>query len=340
MDMQGNFVAAAAVRKQLDEESEGRQKLIAQAMAGDVDAQKAYWAAEAKAATDAIKAMQDQANKLSGTQNQTASIINSTPNAWGGTTSAQQDAQAKADYLRLQQELTDKMQLEESFNGQMSKKYLDYLALRHAYEVQYAAETVATENQRQNEMLTGLGSLLTNMSSMLDKGNKEQFEIGKAFAIASALINTYQAASKALAQGGMMGGVMAAIAVAQGMMQVANIEAQQYKGREFGGPVTAGESYIVGEKRPELFTPGVSGMITPYVPSKQGVNVNLINYGTSKAYDVQLNEGDVRIIARDEARNVVADRTPKLIANEIADPNSHVSKALTRSTQTTRRRSI
>ena len=30
-----------------------------------------------------------------------------------------------------------------------------------------------------------------------------------------------------------------------------------------GGPVKGGGSYIVGERGPELFTPGVSGMITP-----------------------------------------------------------------------------
>ena len=30
-----------------------------------------------------------------------------------------------------------------------------------------------------------------------------------------------------------------------------------------GGPVKGGSSYIVGEKGPEMFTPGVSGMITP-----------------------------------------------------------------------------
>ena len=30
-----------------------------------------------------------------------------------------------------------------------------------------------------------------------------------------------------------------------------------------GGPVKGGGSYIVGEKGPELFTPGVSGMVTP-----------------------------------------------------------------------------
>ena len=30
-----------------------------------------------------------------------------------------------------------------------------------------------------------------------------------------------------------------------------------------GGPVRSGNSYVVGERGPELFTPGVSGRITP-----------------------------------------------------------------------------
>lgn len=37
-------------------------------------------------------------------------------------------------------------------------------------------------------------------------------------------------------------------------------------GRATGGPVTAGTPYIVGEKRPELFVPSVSGTIIPSVP--------------------------------------------------------------------------
>jgi hypothetical protein len=33
--------------------------------------------------------------------------------------------------------------------------------------------------------------------------------------------------------------------------------------RAAGGPVSAGQSYYVGEQGPELFTPGSSGSITP-----------------------------------------------------------------------------
>ena len=36
--------------------------------------------------------------------------------------------------------------------------------------------------------------------------------------------------------------------------------------RERGGPVKAGNPYVVGEKRPELFIPTQSGHILPNVP--------------------------------------------------------------------------
>ncbi len=40
--------------------------------------------------------------------------------------------------------------------------------------------------------------------------------------------------------------------------------------RASGGPVRAGQSYIVGEKRPELFVPATDGIILPSVPSSLG----------------------------------------------------------------------
>jgi tape measure domain-containing protein len=41
-------------------------------------------------------------------------------------------------------------------------------------------------------------------------------------------------------------------------------------GRATGGPVRAGQPYIVGEKRPELFVPSQNGTILPRVPAGQG----------------------------------------------------------------------
>lgn len=42
------------------------------------------------------------------------------------------------------------------------------------------------------------------------------------------------------------------------------------KKKALGGPVTAGQPYIVGERRPELFVPNTSGRIVPQVPQSSG----------------------------------------------------------------------
>lgn len=57
--------------------------------------------------------------------------------------------------------------------------------------------------------------------------------------------------------------------------------------REFGGPVTAGKSYLVGERGPEMFTPGSSGGITSnkdMMVGGQAWNINVNNNGPEKAY--------------------------------------------------------
>src|SRR5262245_34008358 len=81
------------------------------------------------------------------------------------------------------------------------------------------------------------------------------------------------------------------------------------KKRQHGGPVLAGEAYVVGEKRPELFIPDQNGMILPAVPSMGstgvgagggGVNVNINLTGG----DQQLMEWLRRRIQVDHGGNV------------------------------------
>ena len=65
--------------------------------------------------------------------------------------------------------------------------------------------------------------------------------------------------------------------------------ASDYNQRRFGfmraegGPVKGGSSYIVGERGPEMFTPGVSGMITPNhaMGGSTNINVNVDASGSS-----------------------------------------------------------
>jgi hypothetical protein len=70
--------------------------------------------------------------------------------------------------------------------------------------------------------------------------------------------------------------------------------------REFGGPVSKGRAYIVGEKRPELFVPNTNGVIIPQLPSMDysgtsmaagamaiDVNIQGVSYGDDILFTVQ-----------------------------------------------------
>jgi hypothetical protein len=102
-----------------------------------------------------------------------------------------------------------------------------------------------------------------NIFSALGAQNKKAFEAAKAFNIANAIMNTYLGVTKALAVYPFpFNLVFAAGALAAGMAQVAQIRSQNYSGRALGGPVMGGQTYMVGESGPELFTPQGTGSIT------------------------------------------------------------------------------
>jgi hypothetical protein len=85
--------------------------------------------------------------------------------------------------------------------------------------------------------------------------------------------------------------------------------------RAGGGPVSAGKAYVVGEKRPELFVPNMSGRIIPSIPDLRGaragaaaagavdVRVSVDRNGELQAY-VERTAGGVaaRVAAAGDAR--------------------------------------
>jgi hypothetical protein len=87
------------------------------------------------------------------------------------------------------------------------------------------------------------------------------FGIGKEIAIANAIINTYEGATKALAQGGILGEVMAAIVIATGIAQIATIASTNpgttastgaatatSSGQGFDDPAHDFKAYVGGQK--------------------------------------------------------------------------------------------
>ena len=61
-----------------------------------------------------------------------------------------------------------------------------------------------------------------------------------------------------------------------------------------GGPVRSGKSFIVGEKGPELFTPGRSGAITPNNKLMSGGSTNVVVNVDASGTDVQGDEAEAK----------------------------------------------
>lgn len=98
--------------------------------------------------------------------------------------------------------------------------------------------------------------------------------------------------------------------------------------REFGGPVTAGKSYLVGERGPEMVTMGASGMVTSnkdLMGASSGVSVNINNYS---GQEVTQNY--------DEVKKIVTVEIGKQISG-IRKGTSQMSKAM-KGTMTTKGR--
>lgn len=82
-----------------------------------------------------------------------------------------------------------------------------------------------------------------------------------------------------------------------------------------------------------------SGGGSSTVGKSGGVSVNIENYGTSKDFEVQqIDEGQIRIIARDEAKSAVYQHAPMAVASDMRNPNSRTSKALAQNTTIQRKR--
>lgn len=166
-------------------------------------------------------------------------------------------------------------------NEQQIEEHQHLTSKLTAIDAQYAANKKRLDRENWEKGAASIANSLETVGNLLMKGNKDQFEAGKDMALASASISMTLGAIQAYTSmtsipyiGPALGAIAAAAVIASGTARIAQIESMKYEAREFGGPVNAGQTYIVGEKRPELFTPSVSGHITPYVPTGGGTTVS------------------------------------------------------------------
>ena len=148
-------------------------------------------------------------------------------------------------------------------NLRMGQAEYQYRQFNAQEAKQIATERSAFEQKTEAQKAQFVIQQGADMFSALGAHNKKAFEAAKAFNIANAIMNTYMGATKALATSPPPFNFIAAAAViGMGLAQVATIRNQQYSGRQLGGPVMGGQTYMVGENGPELFTPNTTGSIT------------------------------------------------------------------------------
>lgn len=127
--------------------------------------------------------------------------------------------------------------LKNQYDQQLEAANLKNLSVREQQEKASSDRNAAMWASGYRGQLDVLSGVLSMVSNLMQSGSKKQFEIGKKAAIASTLINTYQAAMSAFNAlsgipivGPILGAVAAVAAIAFGMAQVGKIRSQQFQG--------------------------------------------------------------------------------------------------------------
>ena len=95
---------------------------------------------------------------------------------------------------------------------------------------------------------------------------------------------------------GLIGGIFSPIKAIPEVSQTGPLGNFDFGFAANGGPVTGGKPYIVGERGPELFTPGVSGMITPNHELGGGGLTNVVVNVDASGSSVEGNEDEGRAL--------------------------------------------
>ena len=208
-----------------------------------------------------------------------------------------------------------------------------------------------------------LASIAANTAGKQSGIYKAMFAVQKGFAIAKAALDLQMAISNTSWSLGFPANLAAMAQVAAaGAAIVSNITSIGYEKGGYTG--NYGTSEVAGVVHGQEFVVNASGtarhralleainrgqdpamidniinMPPPSVVSNSngGMNVTVENHGTSIETQ-QITPNEIRIIARREARDAVRKDAGNVVSAAIAQPNSNVSKALGRNTQTQRRR--
>ena len=158
---------------------------------------------------------------------------------------------------------------------------------------------------------------------------KAMFAASKAFAIADATVKISQgiAAAASLGWPAMIPAIAGVVAATSSVMSsIQGVQLAFGGAREKGGPVDSAKAYLVGEKGPELFSPGASGVITPNSAlggSKVEVVIN--NFSDATARVQESDEGEGKKI------EIIIEKTKNAIAGDIQQGRGAVTRSMQQS---------
>lgn len=142
--------------------------------------------------------------------------------------------------------------LDEQGNAKLERQ-AELNELLYANEDAHQKAMADLERAKTQEKLGLWSDAFGNLATLMNSENRKLFNIGKAAAVAQAVVNVAQGVTKALAQGPYIGPILAATVAAAGAVQIGTILGTEYSGAyDLGGNIPAGGYGLVGERGPEL----------------------------------------------------------------------------------------
>lgn len=171
----------------------------------------------------------------------------------------------KADYEEKQVIIDEAL-----LNQQLSEE--EHQSMMNKIVKDYAKARSDIERAELNNRLSMTGSILDNLSSLMNTKSKEMFEVGKAAAIGSAIINTAQGITSALKDVPYPFNLAAAASVGvAGAVQISTIQSQSFGGGGGGTPTTMAG----GQPAVPTTQAGGAGGQNQQTQEQQNVNISL-----------------------------------------------------------------
>lgn len=241
---------------------------------------------------DQAKKASDEAAKVAAAKNVQAPLVTGLPEATAKNADVKQDPriQLLLDYGRTREQIIQDQYLKENelIAQQIQDQAIpeaDGQAAALAAQRKYADAMKAVDHEQMQAKVSGIQTALSAASTLMNSHNKKMFEIGKAAAIANAIIDTASGVANAWALGPILGPPMAALVALAGAAQIATISSTKI------GSATPTTAAAVSN------TEAINAATTPVAATQQRVFLQGINP------DSLVRAGDVVSVLNEEIKN-------------------------------------